>query len=567
MKAFRAIARAASVLLALFMLSQGAAFAANDKSYTLTVSPASGTGTTHFVFTFVATGNSSFNALTLSLPTTGGYAFLPGATVTASRGTASFVSGGVKVEAINVPVGTPNEQVTVTITGVTATGTCGSGGTSGTWSAQPWTGSTVGSGQKFSLPQGGSFPSTTVGPTCFTITATASPTGGGTVTPAGVTNVVSGGSQAYSIVATSSGDPAYYTTDVKIDGTSNATALASGSYTFTNVVANHTIDATFAKKSLSIASPPTGATAGTPFNVVVGVTPGALISFDGNTSTCGATFGSPSFSAGNTIATIAVTIPNIPPGGTCDVTIASTGYGSAKIANITVTGILDCAQYWSGPGNPNDPSMDPDNDTAYVGTSTIGGLWGLRRGQNTDPTQTPCVPVNFTFLVNPDNTASFTYDKTGTTPPQSSASFKYVVLWNAVPVDPNGASQGFGGHRPLVSWGIPNPVVGPSDYVPALMCTDDGSASGGFASLSPTQLTALLPTIPDDRAVTTGAPSDGPFATAYASGRTQYQWGLKAKICVAQQGQTSVGLDGSGNVLIQYWDKFIDESDSFIKMP
>jgi hypothetical protein len=558
MKAFRAITGAASLLFAWIVLSSGVAFAAN-KTFSLTVSPASGTASTPFVFTFTATSNSTFNALTLSLPTSGGYAFAPGATVTASRGTASFVAGGVKVENINVPVGSPNEQVTVTITGVTATGACGSGGTQGTWSAVPWTGSNVGNGQSFTPSS--TLPKTTVGPTCYTITATAHSGAGGSVTPAGVTNVASGGSQAYAIAPTSSGDPAYYTTDVKVDGTSNAAALASGSYTFSNVLANHTIDAYFALKSLTLVSPPTSVTAGSAFNVTVNVTPGAPITFT-NTSTCGATFGSPSFSPDNTVATIAVTIANIPPGGTCDVTIASTGYGSARISNLGVTGILDCAQYWSGPGNPNDPSMDPDNDTAFVGTPTIGGLWGLRRGQNTDSSQ-GCVPVNFTFLVNPDNTASFVYDKqTGSGHEQTSAAFKYVVLWNAVPVDASGDGQGFGGHRPLVSWGTPGtPVVGSSDYVPALMCTDDGSASGGFGSLTPTQLLALLPTIPDDSA------TNGPFYTAFQSGRTQYQAGLKAKICVAQQGQTSVGLDGSGNVLIQYWDKFIDESDSYIKMP
>jgi hypothetical protein len=560
MKAFRAIARAASLLFALAVLSSGAALAAN-KTFSLTVSPTSGNGTTPFVFTFTATSNSTFNALTLSLPTAGGYAFAPGATVTASRGTASFVAGGVKVEAINVPVGSPNEQVTVTITGVTATGTCGSGGTSGTWSAVPWTGSTVGNGNKFTASS--PLPQTQVAPTCFTITASAS--AGGSIAPAGTTNVASGGSQAYAITPATSTDPASYITDVKVDGT---TVGAVTSYTFTNVVANHTIDATFALKGLSIASPPTSVTAGSPFNVTVNVTPGAPISFTTSTSTCGATFGTATFSPDNTIATVPITIPNIPAGGTCDVTLASPGYGTARISNITVTGILNCAQYWSGPGNANDPSMDPDNDSAYVGTSTIGGLWGLRRGQNTDPTQTPCVPVNFTFLVSPDNTMSFTYDKTGTTPPQSSASFKYVVLWNAVPVDPNGPTQGFGGHRPLVSWGTPaTPVVGTDDYVPALMCTDAGpnTDEGGFASIPnsplPSELQKLLPTIPDDSA------TSGPFSTAFAHGRTQYQPGLKAKVCVAQQGQTSVGLDGSGNVLIQYWDKVIDESDTYMKMP
>jgi hypothetical protein len=553
MKALRAIAHAASLLVALAVLSSSAAFAAN-KTFSLTVSPTSGNGTTSFVFTFTATSNSTFNALTLSLPATGGYAFLPGATVTSPRGTASFVAGGVKVESINVPVGSPNEQVTVTITGVTATGACGSAGTAGTWSAVPWTGSTVGSGNKFTPSS--SLPQTTVAPTCFTITATAN--AGGSIAPPGTTDVPSGGSQAYTITPTTSTDPASYITDVKVDGVSQG---ALGSYTFTNVVADHTIDAAFALKGLSIVSPPTSVTAGSTFDVMVNVTPGSPITFT-NTSTCGASFGAPAFSAGNTVATIPVTIPNIPPGGACDVTIASPGYGSAKISNLSVTGILNCAQYWSGPGSANDPSMDPDNDSSYVGTSTIGGLWGLRRGQNTDPSQTPCVPVNFTFLVNPDNTASFTYDKTGTTPPQSSAAFKYVILWNAVPIDPSGPTQGFGGHRPFVSWGTPGtPVFGTDDYVPALMCTDDGSAAGGFDALSPTELIALLPTIPDDSA------TNGPFFTASQNGRTQYTPGQKAKICVAQQGQTSVGTDGSGNVLIQYWDKFIDESDSFIKMP
>jgi hypothetical protein len=551
MKVFRAIARAASLLFALAVLSSGAALAAN-KTFSLTVSPTSGNSTTSFVFTFTATSNSTFNALTLLLPTSGGYAFVPGATVTASRGTPSFIAGGVKVEAINVPVGSPNEQVTVTITGVTATGTCGSAGTLGTWSAVPWTGSTVGNGNKFTPSS--SLPQTTVAPTCFTITSTAN--AGGSIAPLGTTNVPSGGSQAYTITPTTATDPASYITDVKVD---NASVGAVGSYTFTNVVANHTIDASFALKGLSIASPPTSVTAGSPFNVTVNVTPGAPITFT-NASTCGATFGAPAFSSGNTIATIPITIANIPPGGTCDITVASPGYGSAKIAGLNVTGILYCGDYWSGPDNANDPSMDPDNNSAYVGAPSIGGLWGLRRGQNTDGSS--CVAVNFTFLVNPDNTASFTYDKTGTTPPQPHAAFKYVILWNAVPIDPSGPTQGFGGHRPFVSWGTPaTPVFGTDDYVPALMCTDDGSASGGFDALTPTELIALLPTIPDDSA------TNGPFYTASQNGRTQYTPGLKAKVCIAQQGQTSVGVDGSGNVLIQYWDKFIDESDTYMKMP
>jgi Putative metal-binding motif len=64
----------------------------------------------------------------------------------------------------------------------------------------------------------------------------------GTVTPAGTTTVLSGGSQTYTITPNSG----YYIADVLVNGASNAGAKNTGSYTFTNVTSNQTISATFA---------------------------------------------------------------------------------------------------------------------------------------------------------------------------------------------------------------------------------------------------------------------------------------------------------------------------------
>jgi hypothetical protein len=75
----------------------------------------------------------------------------------------------------------------------------------------------------------------TLGP--FTITSSAN--AGGTITPNGVTNVPCGGSQTYSIAVS---DKCHTLTDVKVDGVSVGPVT---SYTFTDVQANHTIEAVF----------------------------------------------------------------------------------------------------------------------------------------------------------------------------------------------------------------------------------------------------------------------------------------------------------------------------------
>jgi hypothetical protein len=64
---------------------------------------------------------------------------------------------------------------------------------------------------------------------------------GGDVDPDGVTAVNHGSSITYTITP----DDEYIIKTVLVDGKNNAAAVATGTYTFTNVTAKHTISATF----------------------------------------------------------------------------------------------------------------------------------------------------------------------------------------------------------------------------------------------------------------------------------------------------------------------------------
>lgn len=74
---------------------------------------------------------------------------------------------------------------------------------------------------------------------------TASAGVGGSISPSGTVSVLSNGSQSYTITA----NIGFHITDVKIDGTSQG---VQSSYTFSNVAANHTIEAMFAIDVYSI---------------------------------------------------------------------------------------------------------------------------------------------------------------------------------------------------------------------------------------------------------------------------------------------------------------------------
>jgi len=121
-------------------------------------------------------------------------------------------------------------------------------------------------------------------------TITATGTTNGTISPSGVTSVVYGGSQTYTITPATG----YNIVSLIVDGT---TVAAATTYTFTNVTVNHTISATYTSSTCSngATNPPTcttcatgsiiingtctpitvSITATTPYNT----TPGATVSF------------------------------------------------------------------------------------------------------------------------------------------------------------------------------------------------------------------------------------------------------------------------------------------------
>ena len=72
----------------------------------------------------------------------------------------------------------------------------------------------------------------------------------GSISPGGFTNINDGSSRTYTIVPNAN----YHITDVKIDGLTDNGAINSGSYTFTNIVADHTIQATFVADTYTIAT-------------------------------------------------------------------------------------------------------------------------------------------------------------------------------------------------------------------------------------------------------------------------------------------------------------------------
>ena len=111
----------------------------------------------------------------------------------------------------------------------------------------------------------------------YTITPTAG--AGGTITPGTLQTVNYGGSATFTIAP----DTGFVIDDVLVDGVSNPAAVTAGSYTFSNVTANHTIAATF-KVATFVITPTAGAggtiTPGTPQTVNYGDSPTFTIAAD-----------------------------------------------------------------------------------------------------------------------------------------------------------------------------------------------------------------------------------------------------------------------------------------------
>jgi hypothetical protein len=317
--------------------------------------------------------------------------------------------------------------------------------------------------------------------------------------------------------------------------------------TDSNVTGAIAVTANFALNQLTITTAPTTVGAGTSFPVTIGINgPGGTVNVSVSGTGCTLTEPiPPSFNVTGSSATFNVTIAQLTPPAdqtSCVLKVEATGYQSASYAFANVYGgTLGCADgfnYDSSKGKTNF-EFDPDKDIAYI---NVPG-WGLLRGPNND--SVTCKDVNATLTLNGKN-ASLIYDKTGPDPDQPNAAFKYVLVWTPIPVISSGELTGWSQQRPKVAWGnfgAAGPA--PADYVPALFCLDDGS---GFENLTPAQLLALLPTIPDV----------APFNTPAFANYPQYQPGQPAKMCVAQQGVTAV----LGSV--QYWTKIIDQADGWV---
>ena len=223
-------------------------------------------------------------------------------------------------------------------------------------------------------------------------TIVASSGANGSISPAGSSTVCAGGNQSYSISASAG----YQILDVLIDGVSNAGAIGTGTYTFTNVQGNHTISATFVNgcttpvgsaTDIVICSgdasnlPLNSNVAGTSFTWTSSVISGNIIGMNDCSTGCGSAITDILTNIGSTQALVQYTIT--PTAGGCT--------GTPFTANVTVGAIP------AAPGNISGPnavcgilnatySIAPIlGATSYTWSITTGGsMMTIVSGQGTN---------------------------------------------------------------------------------------------------------------------------------------------------------------------------------------
>ena len=150
------------------------------------------------------------------------------------------------------------------------------------------------------------------------------------------------------------------------------------------------------------------------------------------------------------------------------------------------------------------------------------GQFGLLRGPNKPPFPACTVAAPYTFKLvttTTPQTGSFLVPQ-GT---NQGLSAEYVFVLKAVPADPNTLWLT---HPLKVSWGIAQPDITTSDYVPVGACN---YAPADFTQLSASDLAGVTPNIPN-------APPFNQPPIYQNANYPQYQPGMPYLICAAGTG-------------------------------
>lgn len=467
-------------LLAAFALTPSAALAA-DKEYSVTVSlPTSALSSNDLTFLFKNLGNSNWSSLSIAIPT--GYS-LPGGAASVqlvSRGGVASVSGGViQINSINLPIGAQQTGMSVTLRGVTTA--CGI--PLSTWTTQPYTGSTVGGGSKFTLTS--SPAQTTMGSPC-TLSFGTQPKD--TLLGTKITGTAYKPAAA-SVTVSISGGNALITVDsanCALDSTSTKTVQSVGGVaTFNNLItyaagANCTLNATAPGAtgatslpydvkvgSLAFVLPPANVLSGaaitsTPYNNPAGASVAVQLrlngvptydpAFDGtavNVAAAGCLASGASVAVSGGVAKFsALTATNVTtpsPDLNCNLGASATNFTSPATAPFIVKASgapLACGGQLVATGNPTDP----------LATFYVDGNRGALNKDGLCP-----AAVNYSFVTDPaKKTVSLIWDTTTGTG-QPNAAFKYTVT-SAPLTFPNGWPAIT---QPNIGWKVYDPGVAP----------------------------------------------------------------------------------------------------------
>ena len=352
-------------------------------------------------------------------------------------------------------------------------------------------------------------------------------------------SAVSSQAVPYNGTATQPADPTK--TGYTFAGWYSDSALTTSFNFATPITANTTLYAKWTQNTLTMDVPST-ATINEPFTVTVYFTPpgGGPVTLS---SPDGCTLSVVPGATSDTSAAFTVTITAVPQGQTSCTIKAETSdlsySATTQLINPVNTGVLGCgipAGNNLGGGLSQYFSYNPP--IAYIGDPD----WGLQRAKKNKDGAGCNVAVPYIFEFDPvANTAAFIVPNTF----GEKVAVEYVLLWSPIVTDA----------VPLSYPGLPFALAnlawiknnsGAWVYVPALACVED-DVEAGLVTSGPQPVMPLIPNV--EPFITLGATYPG-----YAPGEV-------ALMCVAQEGWTSIGRNGSGQKIRQYWHKIIDYAD------